>query len=114
MMGSLSTLPPWQVTQDMNDEERARLLTLFGQMRSNRGFLHDLRNVPHATPAIRQPALTVASRNDGAVSVSHSLDLARRIPGAESVMVDSHSHLPWVGPNADQERTAVREFLANL
>lgn len=99
LMGSLSTRPVGEVVGALGTEERSMLLALFGQMRSGRGFLNDLRATPDVAARVEQPTLVIATRTDRGVPFTHARSLASAIRHAELVESRAHSHFVWLGPD---------------
>jgi class 3 adenylate cyclase len=67
-------------------------------------------DVRHVLPAIRVPTLLLHPARDQAVSVEHSRYMARRIPGAKLIEIDSDDHLSFLlRPNEIPD--LVQEFL---
>lgn len=120
MVSSLSTLPVDQWWALWSQEDRHRARELFTSMSSGRGFMLDMRQGRASRTGYRRqllgrvpcPALVTGSRADGAVSLTHALDLAALIPGATLVELDSPSHLFWLGPGQERVRVAVASFLS--
>ncbi|MDG6107321.1 alpha/beta hydrolase [Dactylosporangium aurantiacum] len=86
--------------------DEAMLLELFGAMRSGRGFVHDLRPAPDVTASVRQPALVIASRDDGGVPFAHARALTAGLPHAALVESGAAGHFVWCAP--DWPRVAAR------
>jgi DNA-binding CsgD family transcriptional regulator len=57
-------------------------------------FATDVRD---ALPLVRAPTQVMHRRRDRAIPVQLGRELAARIPGAEMVLLDGRSHIPWVG-----------------
>lgn len=120
MVGTLSMRPPedWWSSWSTADRDSAR--ELFGSMSSGSGFVNDLRQGRDGRSAYRRlfqarvscPTLVTASRGDAGVAFRHAEDLARTIPTATLVELDSPSHLFWIGPARDEVARAVRTFVA--
>ena len=111
MLRSLSTRPAGEVVAALRAEDRAMLLALFGQMRSGRGFLNDLRPTADITALIDQPALVIASRTDGGVPFAQAQSLASSIGCAELVESHADSHFVWLGPDWPVIAERIRTFL---
>jgi pimeloyl-ACP methyl ester carboxylesterase len=79
---------------------------------SGRGFLIDLRAPTDVSGDVVQPALILASRNDGAVSFDHAENLAANVPNGTLVEVDTPTHLLWLGEGSDGTAAAITSFLA--
>jgi pimeloyl-ACP methyl ester carboxylesterase len=111
MLTSVSTRPAGEVVAALRAEDRAMLLALFGQMRSGRGFLNDLRPTPDITARIGQPTLVIATRTDGGVPFAHAQSLVSTIRHAELVESRAHSHFVWLGPDWPVIAERIRAFL---
>jgi pimeloyl-ACP methyl ester carboxylesterase len=79
---------------------------------SGRGFLIDLRAPTDVSSDVVQPALILASRNDGAVGFDHAENLAANVPNGTLVEVDTPTHLLWLGEGSDGTAAAITSFLA--
>ena len=73
-------------------------------------FEIDVRDV---VSAIRVPTLIVHSTGDRICHVEAARFLARTIPGARYVELESEDHVPW-GENADEILAEIREFLTGV
>ena len=111
MMGSLSTRPVGEVVAALSAEDRDRVLGLFGQMRSGRGFLNDLRPTPDVTARVGQPTLVIATRTDRGVPFAHARSLADTIRHAQLVESRADTHLVWLGPDWPEIADRIRLFL---
>ena len=121
MMARLSTLPveDWWGQFSTTDREEAR--ALFASMRSDAGFVLDLRygSAPHTTERVealqnvRCPTLVTGSPHDRGVSFAHARDLAERIPGAVLAELDAPTHLFWLGPGRFRLMSLIGSFLAD-
>jgi pimeloyl-ACP methyl ester carboxylesterase len=119
MMARLSTLPveDWWEQLSAADRDEARLL--FQCMRSDSGFVNDLRQGRTRWAAARRtamsnvqcPTLVTGSPHDRGVSFAHAQDLARNIPDADLVELDSPSHLFWIGPARARLVSIVGSFI---
>lgn len=119
VMARLSTIPigDWWPQLSCDDREVAR--TVFRSMRSDSGFVNDLRQgrARHfaerrdALASVRCPTLVTGSPHDRGVRFAHAEDLADAIPGATLVALDSPSHLFWLGPGRDRLAAAVSSFI---
>jgi pimeloyl-ACP methyl ester carboxylesterase len=119
MLAPLSTLPidDWWEHLSAFDRDQAR--TLFQSMRSDSGFINDLREGRSrlgearcaALSSVRVPTLVTGSRHDGGVSFTHAENLAATIPNATLLELDSPSHLFWIGPGRELLASAVRAFI---
>lgn len=54
-------------------------------------------DVRETLPLVQAPTLVVHRRQDRAIPVELGRELAARIPGAEMVLLEGRSHIPWVG-----------------
>jgi pimeloyl-ACP methyl ester carboxylesterase len=119
MMAQLSKLPvqDWWEQLSAADKDEAR--ALFRCMRSDSGFVNDLRQGQprwaaarrDAMSNVRCPTLVTGSRHDGGVSFAHAEDFANAIPDADLVELDSPSHLFWIGPGRPRLVSVVRSFI---
>lgn len=119
MMTQLSTLPvdDWWEQLSVADRDEAR--ALFQAMRSDSGFVNDLRQGRVREAAARRDAvsnvrcttLVTGSPHDRGVSFAHAQDFAASIPDADLVELDSPSHLFWIGPGRARLASIVRSFL---
>jgi class 3 adenylate cyclase len=66
-------------------------------------------DVRHVVPAINVPTLIVHADRDGVCHVENARFLARTIPGAKYVELDTDDHVPWFDP--DETVAEIREFL---
>ncbi len=114
LMAPLTTRPTRQVVAEFDEHERQAVIDLFSNMRSGRGFQLDLAaSLPPALlESTIQPALVIASRNDGSVGLDHAKDLAAHLPNAELVVNETSSHLMWFGPGSETIAPRLRSFLA--
>ena len=121
MMSQLSNLPvsEWWGHMSLADKNEAR--GLFRSMRSDSGFVNDLRQ-GHARDADKRraamssvhcPTLVTASRHDGGVSFRHAEDFARAIPDARLVELSSPSHIFWIGPQKTQLVSILGSFVGH-
>lgn len=119
MMAQLSTLPPSEWFDLWGTSERDAARATFTSMRSDRGFLNDIRQGSRALSRYREkvqtsvvmPTLITASRADGGVAFAHAEDLARTIPDSTLVETTASSHLFWIGPQRPEVADAVDRFL---
>jgi pimeloyl-ACP methyl ester carboxylesterase len=119
MLARLSMLPidAWWDELDAEDRQKAR--DLFSSMRSDSGFVTDLRQATADEAALRGdmmrqvrcPTVITGSRHDRGVSFRHAEDFAMTIPTAELVELDSASHLFWIGPGKERLLSIVDGFL---
>jgi pimeloyl-ACP methyl ester carboxylesterase/DNA-binding winged helix-turn-helix (wHTH) protein len=68
-------------------------------------------DVRHVLPLVRVPTLILHRREDRAVNVAHSRDIANRIRDAKYVELEGVDHAPWVG-NTDAVCREIRSFVA--
>jgi class 3 adenylate cyclase len=66
-------------------------------------------DVRHVVPAINVPTLVVHAVDDAVCHVENARYLARNIPGAKYVELDTDDHVPWFDP--DETLAEIREFL---
>jgi class 3 adenylate cyclase len=66
-------------------------------------------DVRHVVPAINVPTLIVHAARDRVCNVENGRFLARTIPGAKYVELDTDDHVPWFDP--DETIAEIREFL---
>ena len=121
MLAPLSRLPVDECWQQFSSADRDAARALFRTMRSDAGFVNDLRQGRPETDAARRQALSAVrcatlvtgSRHDRGVDFAHAQNLAEAIPGAHLVELDSPSHLFWLGPGQERLRSVLRDFLAD-
>jgi pimeloyl-ACP methyl ester carboxylesterase len=119
LMGRLSKLSVEDWWKDLSAADRDEARTMFLSMRSDFGFVNDLRQGRtqgsstrrDAMSSVRCPTLVTGSRHDRGVSFAHAEDLANTIPGARLVELDSPSHLFWIGLGRARLVSIVRSFL---
>lgn len=88
-------------------------------MRSDSGFVNDLRQGQArwaatrrgALSRVRCPTLVTGSRHDRGVSFAHAEDFASTIPDSSLVELDSPSHIFWIGPGRARLVSIVRSFI---
>ncbi len=95
MMRGLSVLPPATVVARMNVAQREGALGMLTSLRSQSGFLLDVRHVCGDLSRIHTPTLIIHSRFDGGSDFSHAEYEARWIPRAELYDTPAPSHLIW-------------------
>jgi pimeloyl-ACP methyl ester carboxylesterase len=118
-MARLSKLPveDWWGRLSAADRDDARALVQ--SMRSDSGFVNDLR---HARPSgesarraamtnVHCPTLVTGSRHDRGASFAHAQDFAKAIPSATLVELDSPSHIFWIGPGRTNLMSIIRSFI---
>ena len=106
-----STVPVRELLAGLSDQQRATLVRLSAGMRSGRGFLNDLRGAADVTAQVTQPALVIASRQDGGVPFVHAEALAANLPHAELVKSVASSHFIWFGEDSPAIAETIRQFL---
>jgi pimeloyl-ACP methyl ester carboxylesterase len=111
LLRGTSTIPVRELLAGLSDQQRASLLRLFAGMRSGRGFLNDLRGAADVTAQVTQPALIIASRQDGGVSFAHAEVLAASLPHATLVESGASSHFIWFGEDYPVIAETIRQFL---
>ncbi|WP_218021129.1 alpha/beta fold hydrolase [Nocardia crassostreae] len=112
LLGSLTGKPVREVVSALTPADRAAVIALLRAMRSGTGFLNDLRECPDVAAQIAQPALVIASRNDGAVPFAHSEMLAAAIPRARLLESVADSHLIWFSADYPDIAGQIERFLA--
>ncbi|MFI6456298.1 alpha/beta fold hydrolase [Streptosporangium amethystogenes] len=111
MLADLATQPARRAVAALTPADRERLVTLFSRMRSGSGFLNDLRPCPDVTDEVTQPALVIASRNDGAMPYAHAESLMAHLPKAELVESRAASHFIWFAEDYPAVAGRIRDFL---
>lgn len=119
LMGRLSKLSVEDWWKDVSAADRDEARAMFLSMRSDFGFVNDLRQGRtqgsstrrDAMSSVRCPTLVTGSRHDRGVSFAHAEDLANTIPGAVLVELDSLSHIFWIGPGKARLVSIVQTFL---
>jgi pimeloyl-ACP methyl ester carboxylesterase len=112
LLGSLSTLPGREVVARMRTEDRETVSWLFRSMRSGHGFLNDLRPSPDVSRDVRQPALVIATRKDGAVPFAQAESLVAGLCRADLIESQADSHFIWFAPDWPDIAERIRAFLA--
>ena len=121
MMSPLSNLPVSQWWRTMSPAEKEETRELFRSMRSDAGFVNDLRQGGsrdadtrlQAMSRVQCPTLVTASRHDGGVSFAHAEDFARVIPDADLVELASPSHLFWIGAQRARLLSILESFIGS-
>jgi pimeloyl-ACP methyl ester carboxylesterase len=113
LLRDLSTKPAGHVIASLSDQDRAAMLALFSGMRSEHGFLNDLRGGPALMQEITQPTLIIASRYDGSVPLAHAESLAVGIPHAELVQSEADSHFIWYSSDYAVIADRIERFLSS-
>ena len=113
MLRQLSTEPPAKVFAALREDDRARLIALFTQMRSGSGFVNDLRATPDVTRQITQPVLVIATRTDGSVPFAQAESLAATIRGAQLVVSTADSHFIWFAGDYPSIAEKIHAFLGS-
>jgi len=119
MMARLSKLPVEGWWEQLSAADRDEARALFESMRSDSGFVNDLRQGRARGAAARRaaasnvqcPTLITGSPHDRGVSFAHAKDLANTIPDAVLVELDSPSHIFWIGPGRARLVSIVRSFI---
>ncbi|WP_419819462.1 alpha/beta fold hydrolase [Glaciibacter flavus] len=119
MLGALSRLPIDQWWPQLNDADKRQARLLFQGMRSDAGFVNDLRQGRAGDADARRAVfadvhcstLVTGSPFDGGVAFAHAEDLAAMIAGAELIELDSPSHLFWIGAGRQRVVELVASFL---
>jgi len=119
MMARLSKLPVETWWGQLSAADREEVRALFQSMRSDSGFVNDLRQGRArgagarraAMSKVRCPTLVTGSPHDRGVSFAHAQDFADTIPDATLVELDSPSHIFWIGPGRAQLASIVRPFM---
>ncbi|WP_426986230.1 alpha/beta fold hydrolase [Pseudarthrobacter sp. Y6] len=119
MMSNLSTLPVNQWWGLLGADDRTEARALFNSMRSDSGFVNDLRQGRARDVATRRsviasvqcPTLVTGSPYDGGVDFVHAKDFAETIPDATLIELDSPSHIFWIGPQRAQLVSTINSFI---
>ena len=119
MMTRLSKLPARDWWEQLSAADRDEARALFGCMRSDSGFINDLRQGQtrwsaarrDALSKVQRPTLVTGSRHDRGISFAQAEDLANAIPDAQLVELDSPTHIFWIGPGRARLVTIVRSFI---
>ena len=119
LMGRLSTLPVEDWWAGLTAEDRDEARVLFQLMGSDAGYVNDLHQGRcsgaesrlDALSKVRCPTLVTGSRHDRGVRFAHAEDLAKVIPGAVLVELDSPSHIFWIGPGRVHLTSIVQAFI---
>ncbi len=121
MMSQLSTLPVREWWGQLSEADKAEARRLFRSMRSDSGFVNDLRQ-GHARGAdtrrqamsnVHCPTLVTASRYDGGVSFTHAEDFRQVITDADLVELTSLSHIFWIGAQKAQLLSTLNSFVTD-
>lgn len=83
------------------------------RLRHRRPLRNDLRDSVEETAQVTQPALVVATRNDGAVPFAHAESLMARLPRAELVESRASSHFIWFADDYPAIADRIRGFLTS-
>ena len=119
MMARLSKLPVEDWWEQLSAADRNEARMLFQCMRSDSGFVNDLRQWQARWAAARRealsnikcPTLVTSSPHDRGVSFAHGKDFANNIPDANLVELDSPSHMFWMGPGRARLVSIVGSFI---
>ncbi|MEP7105379.1 MAG: alpha/beta hydrolase, partial [Chloroflexota bacterium] len=107
------------VPSQVDNPEVASWWATYTQMSASPGDAADLLrmnlqiDIRHILPAIRVPTLIVHARGDQIVTIEAGRHLARHIPGARLLELDSDDHWPYFG-DADHVLGEVQEFLTGV
>jgi pimeloyl-ACP methyl ester carboxylesterase len=119
MMARLSKLPVEDWWEQLSATDRDQARALFQSMRSDSGFVNELRQGRvrgvvarrDALSKVQCPTLVTGSPHDRGVSFAHAEDFANAIPDAVLVELDSPSHIFWIGPGRARLVSMVRSFI---
>lgn len=119
MMARLSKHSASEWWGDVSPADKGRARASFSSMRSDSGFVNDLRQGRSQLGALRReaisnvrcPALVTASPHDGGVSFIHAEDFADTLPHSTLVTLESPSHLFWLGAQEQQLLAVIGAFL---
>nr|WP_127476536.1 alpha/beta hydrolase [Microbacterium sulfonylureivorans] len=119
ILSQLSNLPVSEWWGRMSDTDKDEARRLLRAMRSDCGFVNDLRQGRNREAAARRqamsrvhcPTLVTASRHDGGVAFAHAEDFARVLPDSILVELDSPTHLFWIGPAKGQLLRIIASFI---
>ncbi|MFJ8896812.1 alpha/beta fold hydrolase [Leifsonia sp. NPDC102414] len=119
MLGRLSNVPRGEWWGELSAGDKREVRMLFNSMRSDSGFVNDLRQGrPYAAAArrdamsaVRCPTLVTGSRHDRGVSFEHAEDFAANIADAVLVELDSQSHIFWIGPGRERLVSLAHSFV---
>lgn len=120
LLADLTRRPVAELLAALSTSQRARLLELFGQMRSGAGFRNDVRimaahdhldSLTAQAARLHQPTLVIATRDDGSVSYAHAESLAGAIPHARLVTSTAPSHMIWLGADYPDIAATIAGFL---
>jgi pimeloyl-ACP methyl ester carboxylesterase len=119
MMARLSILPVEDWWEQLSAADRYEARALFQSMRSDSGFVNDLRQGHARGAAARRrviskvdcPTLVTGTPHDRGVSFAHAVDFADAIPNAVLVELDSPTHIFWIGPGRARLVSIVRSFV---
>lgn len=118
--GDLSRQEVKEITaQVLDDEEqRAFALGLFDTVTGPRkhGFDNDMDQYAHLDLPLGEvtaPVLLVHARGDADVPYSHSEHAHAELPGSQLLTLDGGTHVSaWLGPDAGEVQTVIREHLS--
>jgi len=120
LMRDLTTRPVAEVVDDLCVADRAALIGLFSQMRSGHGFTNDIAHLadPRAiqrrtvqATGLHQPAMIIATRQDGAVRYSHAQSIAAAVPDTRLITSTASTHLIWHSEDYPDIENLIRGFL---
>ncbi|MGO1056245.1 alpha/beta fold hydrolase [Crossiella sp. CA198] len=113
LLGDLAAVPARQAVTALTAEHRQLLIELFSRMRSGEGFRNDLATIrAGADEVVTQPALVIASRDDGAVPFAHAEALSAAIRHSRLIESAADSHFVWLGHDWPAISDKIRDFLA--
>ncbi len=119
LLRDLSVQPVGPVLAAMAGPHRTLASALFERMRSGSGFSADLRNFTgtaayrQTAASVGQPALVIASPDDGAVPFTHAQALAGVLPDARLITSQASSHFIWFGDDYPAIAAVITGFLAH-
>nr|WP_079137788.1 alpha/beta hydrolase [Streptomyces sp. PTY087I2] len=117
LLRDLTTESPTYAFSDLGEEGRSKMVALLSAMRSGAGFANDLDQLrrvrPLRMPSVVQPALVVASPQDGSVPFAHAEALVRALPHADLVVSSAPSHFVWFGPDRARTASRIQQFVAS-
>ena len=117
LLRDLSVQPAGPALAAMAGPHRALAAALFERMRSGSGFSADLRNFTdtaayrRTAAGVGQPALVIASPDDGAVPFTHAQALAGVLPSARLIASQASGHFIWFGDDYPAIAAAITGFL---
>ncbi|PAX86139.1 alpha/beta hydrolase [Streptomyces albidoflavus] len=115
LMRDLSLRPAREVVGALDSDDRRRALKLLSAMQSGAGFSNDLRFLAQGATdvaTVSQPALVIATAEDGSVPIAHARATADAMPRARLVTTQAESHFIWFGRDYARVASQIRAFLA--